>query len=200
MFFLQLVHLQLLLLLELLLPALLRAERRGLDSRTLAVLAVLCALAVAGRAAFFMLPQFKPVAAVTVVAGAAFGGRAGFLVGAASMLISNFLYVQGPWPPWQMAAMGLVGLGAGLVGRVTRRRWALCLYGFAGVILLYGGIMNPASMLMFQPDLSWEMVLSSWALGFPLDLVHGAATAFFLWCAGPPLLEKLDRLRVKYGI
>ena len=99
-----------------------------------------------------------------------------------------------------MAAMGLVGLGAGLVGRVTRRRWALCLYGFAGVILLYGGIMNPASMLMFQPDLSWEMVLSSWALGFPLDLVHGAATAFFLWCAGPPLLEKLDRLRVKYGI
>ena len=137
---------------------------------------------------------------MAVVAGAAFGGRAGFLVGAVSMLISNFLYVQGPWTPWQMAAMGLVGLGAGLVGRVTRRRWALCLYGFAGVILLYGGIMNPASMLMFQPDLSWEMVLSSWALGFPLDLVHGAATAFFLWCAGPPLLGKLDRLRVKYGI
>ena len=190
----------LLILLELLVPAFLRVERQGLEGRALAVLAVLCALAVAGRAAFFMLPQFKPVAAVTVVAGAAFGGRAGFLVGAASMLISNFLYVQGPWTPWQMAAMGLVGLGAGLVGRVTRRRWALCLYGFAGVILLYGGIMNPASMLMFQPDLSWEMVLSSWALGFPLDLVHGAATAFFLWCAGPPLLGKLDRLRVKYGI
>ena len=191
----------LLVLLELLLPALLRAERRGLDSRTMAVLAVLCALAVAGRAAFFMLPQFKPVAAVAVAAGAAFGGQAGFLVGAASMLISNFLYVQGPWTPWQMAAMGLVGLGAGLLGRLGRRsRPALCLYGFFAVVVLYGGIMDPASVLLAQPDPTWELVLAAWALGLPLNVVHGAATAFFLWAAGPALLEKLDRLRTKYGI
>ena len=159
------------------------------------------ALAVAGRAAFFMLPQFKPVAAVAVAAGAAFGGQAGFLVGAASMLISNFLYVQGPWTPWQMAAMGLVGLGAGLLGRLGRRsRPALCLYGFFAVVVLYGGIMDPASVLLAQPDPTWELVLAAWALGLPLNVVHGAATAFFLWAAGPALLEKLDRLRTKYGI
>lgn len=191
----------LLLLLEAIAPMLLYFEGRKPQSRELVVLAVLTALAAAGRAAFFMLPQFKPVAAVVILSGVAFGGQAGFLVGAASMLVSNFFYVQGAWTPWQMAAMGLVGLGAGWLGRwVGRNRLSLCAYGFFSVVLLYGGILNPASVLMYQPQPTWEMLAASWALGFPLDLVHSAATGFFLWSAGPALLNKLDRVRVKYGL
>ena len=148
-----------------------------------------------------MLPQFKPTAAVAIIAGVAFGGQAGFLVGALSMLLSNFFYVQGAWTPWQMAAMGLVGLIAGWLGRwVGRGRLTLALYGFFSVILLYGGLLNPASVLMFQPRPTWEMIAAAWALGFPMDLVHGAAIAFFLWAGGPPLLDQLDRLRTKYGL
>ena len=184
----------LLVLLEVLLPTLLRFEGSRPGARTLVVLAVLTALAAGGRAAFFMLPQFKPMAAVAILAGAAFGGQAGFLVGAASMLVSNFFFVQGAWTPWQMAAMGLVGLLAGwLAPWAGRNRLSLCLYGFFSVVLLYGGILNPASVLMFQPNPTWEMIVSSWVLGFPLDLVHGAATAFFLWAGGPALLEKLEQ-------
>ena len=191
----------LLVLLEVLLPTLLRFEGSRPGARTLVVLAVLTALAAGGRAAFFMLPQFKPMAAVAILAGAAFGGQAGFLVGAASMLVSNFFFVQGAWTPWQMAAMGLVGLLAGwLAPWVGRNRPSLCLYGFFSVVLLYGGILNPASVLMFQPNPTWEMIVSSWVLGFPLDLVHGAATAFFLWAGGPALLEKLERVKIKYGL
>ena len=191
----------LLLLLEALAPMFLTFEARKPRSRELVVLALLTALAAGGRATFFMLPQFKPVAAVAVLTGVAFGGQAGFLVGAASMLVSNFFYVQGAWTPWQMAAMGLVGLLAGWLSPLLgRSRPALCLYGFLAPILLYGGILNPASVLMYQPHPTWEMICSSWALGFPLDLVHGAATVFFLWAAGPALLEKLDRVKVKYGL
>ena len=105
--------LSLLLLFEALAPMALSFEASGPGPRRLVVLAVLTALAAAGRAAFFMLPQFKPMAAVAILAGAAFGGQAGFLVGAASMLVSNFFFVQGVWTPWQMAAMGLLGLLAG---------------------------------------------------------------------------------------
>ena len=36
--------------------------------------------------------------------------------------------------------------------------------------------------------------------GLPMDLVHGAATALFLWFAAEPMLEKLDRIKVKYGL
>ena len=191
----------LLLLLEALAPMFLAFEARKPRSRELVVLALLTALAAGGRAAFFMLPQFKPVAAVVILSGVAFGGQAGFLVGAASMLVSNFFYVQGAWTPWQMAAMGLIGLLAGwLAPLLGRSRPALCLYGFLAPLLLYGGILNPASVLMYQPSPTWEMILSSWVLGFPLDLVHGTATVFFLWAAGPTLLEKLDRVKLKYGL
>lgn len=47
------------------------------QARELVIIAVLCAIGVAGRAAFFMLPQFKPVMALTIIAGVAFGGRPG---------------------------------------------------------------------------------------------------------------------------
>ncbi|MGE4276336.1 MAG: ATP-binding cassette domain-containing protein [Lawsonibacter sp.] len=191
----------LLLLLEILIPMLLRFEGTKPQSRELVVLASLTALAAAGRAAFFMLPQFKPVAAVAILSGVVFGGQAGFMVGASSMLVSNFFYVQGAWTPWQMAAMGLIGGLAGWLGRwLGRGRLRLCLYGFLSVILLYGGILNPASVLMYQPYPTWEMLATSWLMGFPLDLVHGAATAFFLWTAGPAFLEKLNRIKLKYGL
>ncbi len=191
----------LLLLLEGFIPMLLRFERGKPRSRELVLLAGLTALAVAGRAAFFMLPQFKPVAAVAILSGAVFGGQAGFLVGASSMLVSNFFYSQGAWTPWQMAAMGLVGGLAGLLGRrAVPGQPGLCLYGFFSVIVLYGGILNPASVLMFQPHPTWEMIAASWALGFPLDLVHAAATVFFLWIAGPAFLEKLTRIKAKYEL
>ena len=81
------------------------------------------ALNVAGRAAFFMLPEFKPVVAMTILAGVAFGGETGFLVGAMTMLVSNMLFSQGPWTPWQMFAMGIIGWLAGVLYRkgVLRR-------------------------------------------------------------------------------
>lgn len=191
----------LLLILQALLPMFFRFEGTKPQSRELVLLAGLIALAAAGRAAFFMLPQFKPVAAVVILSGVVFGGQAGFLVGASSMLVSNFFYVQGAWTPWQMAAMGLVGFLAGRLSRwVSRGRLWLCLYGFCSVILVYGGILNPASVLLYQPYPTGEMILASWLLGFPLDLVHGAATTLFLWVAGPLFLEKLNRIRIKYGL
>ena len=62
-----------------------------------------------------MLPQFKPVLALTIIAGVAFGGEVGFLVGAMTMLTSNMIFGQGPWTPWQMFAMGIIGFLAGVL-------------------------------------------------------------------------------------
>ena len=55
----------LLMVLEAMLPFFLTFEGRKPRARELVVTAVLCALGVAGRAAFFMLPQCKPVLALT---------------------------------------------------------------------------------------------------------------------------------------
>ncbi|WP_270575819.1 ATP-binding cassette domain-containing protein, partial [Flavonifractor plautii] len=122
----------LLVLLECMLPFFLIFEGRKPQARELVIIAVLCAIGIAGRAALFMLPQFKPVMAVTIIAGVAFGGETGFLVGAMTMLASNVLFGQGPLTPWQMFSMGIIGFLAGILfrkGLLRRNRGALCVFG-----------------------------------------------------------------------
>lgn len=79
--------------------------------------AVLAALASAGRILFAPIPDFKPVSAICIMAGAVFGRRCGFMVGALAALCSNFFFGQGPWTPWQMYAWGMIGYFAGILGQ-----------------------------------------------------------------------------------
>ena len=88
-----------LVLIECTVPFFLVFESRKPKARELVTIAVLCAIAIAGRSAFFMLPQFKPVLALVIISGVAFGGETGFLVGAVTMMVSNVLFSQGPWMP-----------------------------------------------------------------------------------------------------
>ncbi|MFR4802060.1 MAG: hypothetical protein ACLT98_01130 [Eggerthellaceae bacterium] len=69
---------------------------------------VLAALAAAGRILFAPFPSFKPVSAIAIIAGAAFGRRSGFMVGARGAGL-EFLLQAGPWTPWQMYGWGLIG-------------------------------------------------------------------------------------------
>ena len=185
------------------LPFFLIFEGRKPQARELVLIAVLVALNVAGRAAFFMLPEFKPVVAMTILAGVAFGGEEGFLVGAMTMLVSNMLFSQGPWTPWQMFAMGIIGWLAGVLyrkGVLRRSRLSLCIYGVIASTVLYGGIMNPASALMWSSTINWKIILSYYLTGIPIDLVRALATFLFLWLTAEPLLQKLDRIKTKYGL
>ena len=193
----------LLVLLACMLPFFMVFEGRRPQARELVIIAVLCALGVAGRAAFFMLPQFKPVLALTIISGVAFGGETGFLVGAMTMLASNFLFSQGPWTPFQMFAAGIIGFLAGVLfrkGWLRRSRAALCVYGALAAILIYGGLMNPTSALIYGRELNWQVLVSYYLTGFPMDCVHAAATVLFLWVLAEPMLEKLDRIKTKYGL
>ena len=185
------------------LPFALVFEGRKPQARELVIISVLCALGVAGRAAFFMLPEFKPVVALVIISGAAFGGESGFLVGAMTMLASNVLFGQGPWTPWQMFAMGIIGFLAGTAfrsGRLRPSRTSLCVFGALASVVVYGGIMNLASALMWTRAVNWKLLLTYYATGLPWDLVRAAATVFFLWFAAEPMLEKLDRVKTKYGL
>ncbi len=193
----------LLILLECMVPFFLVFEKRRPQARELVLIAVLCAIGVAGRAAFFMLPECKPVTALVVVVGAALGGETGFLVGSMTMLLSNMLLSQGPWTPWQMFAMGLIGFLAGLIfrkGALGRSRWAMAVFGAVAALVLYGGIMNFQSALTWSYDLNFGIVLSYVAAGLPMDLVHAASTFVFLVLGGEAVLEKLERIKLKYGL
>lgn len=76
----------------------------------------------------------------------------------------------------------------------------MCLFGFVATFVIYGGIMNPASVIMWQSNININMVLSSYVMGMPFDFIHAVSTVFFLFLAAEPMLEKLERIKIKYGL
>ena len=193
----------LLIILETMIPFCMVFESRKPKARELIVISVLCAIAVAGRSAFFMLPQFKPVVALVIIAGVCFGGETGFLVGAVTGFISNFFFGQGPWTPWQMFAFGIIGFIAGILfkkGVLRKTKASLCIFGFLATFVIYGGIVNPASVIMWQTKITWNMIKSAYIMGLPFDLIHALSTAFFLWFISGPMIDKLERIKIKYGL
>ena len=193
----------LLIILETMIPFCMVFESRKPKARELIIISVLCAIAVAARSAFFMLPQFKPVVALVIIAGVCFGGETGFLVGSTTGFVSNFFFGQGPWTPWQMFAFGIIGFIAGILfkkGFLRKTKASLCVFGFVATLVIYGGIMNPASVIMYQANPTKAMIVSAYIMGMPFDLIHALGTAFFLWFISEPMIDKLERIKVKYGL
>ena len=187
------------------LPFYLVFDRKKVKARELTPIALMAALCVVGRAAFSLipLPNFKPVSAIIIITALAFGPEAGYLTGALAAILSNFLFGQGPWTPWQMFSFGIIGFFAGILykkGILKARKADLCIYGFLSVVLIYGGIMNPASILMAYGHITKESLLAFYISGLPVDLVHAASTVVFLCIMSRPLLTKLERIKAKYGL
>lgn len=178
-------------------------ERRKPKAREIVILAVLIAVATVGRAAFFMIPNFKPVLAIVIIAGVSLGKESGFLVGAMTAFVSNFLFGQGPWTPWQMIAMAVVGYLAGLFfhkysARVSK--WMLVVFGFLAAFILYGLIVDLWTILYMNPEPNLQTAIVVYSAGAYFNLVHGIATVVFLLLLAKPMMEKLDRVKVKYGM
>ena len=196
------LFISLLILIECMLPFFLIFEGRKPQARELVVVAVLCAIAIAGRSAFAALPQVKPVIALVIISGVALGGETGFVVGAVTMLISNIYFGQGSWTPWQMFAAGIIGFAAGVLSRrgwLSKNRASLCIFGFTVTLLIYGLIMNFSSLVLTRTPINLQTVSAFIIQGLPMDLIHALSTLAILFFAAEPMLEKLDRIKIKYG-
>ena len=175
------------------LPFFISFERSAPTARELTLLAGLIALAVVSRAVFYLVPQVKPIAAVVGVSGVCLGAKRGYLVGAFSMFISNFIFGQGIWTPFQMVAMGFVGFLFGVIfERVKINRISLAVTGFLTVFVVYGFIVDLSSVLVLSADLSIKSVLTVYASGALFNLVFAFVTAVFLFA-----FCKLQRGNVK---
>ncbi|NLP30344.1 MAG: ECF transporter S component [Clostridiales bacterium] len=184
-------------------PFFLRFEGRRPQAREIILLAVMTAIAVAGRAAFFMLPQFKPVVAIIIITGVSFGKEAGFLVGALTALISNFYFGMGPFTPWQMFSLGIIGFLAGLLvekGIVKKNRLHLSIFGALSTLFIFGLIMDFSSILMWTSSITWELIVATYVAGSMFNVMHALATVFFIFIFSRPMIEKLERVKAKYGV
>ena len=135
---------------ELMIPFFMAFEGRKPQARELVVIAVMCALAIAGRVVI-PIPNFKATYAIIILAGIAFGPEAGFMVGAITAFGSNFFYGQGPFTPWQMFGYGAGGMLAGFCFQpkwLPRKNWVMAAFGFLGVLLWVGPLLDCSSIFL----------------------------------------------------
>lgn len=191
----------LLIILEALVPFIVVFEGKKPHARELVTIATLCAIAVAGRVVFAPIAQVKPMLAIVIISGVCLGAESGFLVGAVSTFVSNFFFGQGPWTTWQMIAFAVVGFFAGLIfNKIKKSKTALCVYGFLSSMLLYSGLVNFSSIILMKMPITWESVISIYSVGLPFDLMHAVSTVVFIWLIAKPMMEKIERVKMKYGM
>jgi len=191
----------------------------GLNSKSLAALGVLAALAAvlrtitlpAGANLYFFL---------VILGGYAFGFRLGFLLGALSFFLSAVVTSGfGPWLPFQMFAAAWMGMSAGMLRPLAMKfdlhgkpEVALVVAFGIGWGLLFGAITNLWSWPFFVagPDVSYEPGLGPaetlgryWnyylftSLGW--DLLRSVCNAVIIAVVGGPLLRALLRFRERFS-
>lgn len=175
-------------------------ERSRPPAQVVALVAVLAALAVAGRIALSPVPNVLPSTDIVLIAGYTLGGAPGFAVGALTALVSNFWLGQGPWTPWQMAGWGMCGIGgaalAAATGRSIGRVGLAVACGAAG--LAYGLLLDLSLMVTYGGEQSLDRFLALSARGLPFNLAHAAGNVAFALVAGPALTRMLIRYRERF--
>lgn len=195
-------------------------QTHRLSTRVLAVLAALVAIDATLRLVIVIgLLGFTPIFFLIIAGGFVMGPSFGFASGALTLLLSAVLTAGlGPWLPYQMLAAGWVGMGAGYLGRATRRSlspWALamlCMYG-AAAGFLYGLLLDlwewPLLVAAGTSPVSWVPGATVPALlrrfgGFYLttslayDSFRAAGNLLLTAVLGPAVIRALDRFRRRF--
>ncbi|MCR4716121.1 MAG: ECF transporter S component [Lachnospiraceae bacterium] len=185
-----------------------RLRIKHLRHREMTTIAVMTALAVLSRLCFYMLPEVKPMAAIVIVTAIAFGSMPAFLVGSLTMLISNFIYGQGPWTLWQMLGLGAVGFVAGIIFKgqdmaSQKDRLKVSIIGGIITFAIYGFFVDTGSVVFLNSafnSLAFKDISYVYLSGIVFNAIHGLGTIIFLYLMGNLILKKLLRVRLKYGI
>ncbi len=182
-------------------PFFVSLETKKLKVREIVTIASMVAIAVAGRAAFYSIPQVKPMCAIVIMSALVFGSQVGFVTGTLSVLISNFIFGQGIWTPFQMFGMGMCGLVCGLIFyKRNAKALHVAIIGALVCFFVYGIIVDSNSVLMMSSDFSLGSVLSIYASGVAFNAIHAASTFIFLLLIEPPFVKVLQRIKIKYDL
>lgn len=181
-------------------PFFLRFEHGRVPLPRMILLAVMTALSVLGRFAFAALAHFKPVSAMVIVCGMCMGAESGFLCGALTAVLSNMLFGQGPWTPFQMFAWGLIGFLSGVLRRVLEKNRALMLLWGALAGFLFSALMDLWTTVWIDGTFTLSRYLAAQLSAFPITLIYAGSNVIFLLVLALPIRKKLNRVLFKYGI
>ncbi|WP_414733278.1 ECF transporter S component [Acetobacterium carbinolicum] len=141
-----------------------------------------------------------------IVLGPVMGVLFAILIG---LLMHLFLNVSGTFMGWQLYGYGAIGLLIGILiqhKRLPVDRLTIGVFGFLTTFIIYGGIMNIAALVMSVGvsgsgmAMDWSSMKLLYISGVPYDAVHALGTAFFGAMLGPVMVEKLERVKIKFGL
>ena len=175
-------------------------ERKKEKARKIVVIAVMTTLSVVGRFVFAAIPGFKPITAIVVITAVWLGGESGFLVGSLSALISNFYFGQGPWTPFQMFTWGMMGLLAGILAAPLKKSKPFLLV--MGVLagFFYSALMDVWTVLWAGGEPSLSAYAAALLTALPHTALYSISNFIFLFFCAKPFGEKLERVKIKYGV
>ena len=162
-------------------------ERRDLGTRRMILVSVMTALSVLGRP-------------LTVLSAMYLGPEAGFLVGALSAVLSNFVMGQGPWTPFQMLAWGLIGMFAGILAKPLQRS-PLLLYAYGMLSgVAYSMLLDIWTTVWTYKAFTLHEYAAAISTAVPLTCLYAVSNLLFLIVLRKPIGDKLSRIRKKYGL
>ena len=134
----------------------------------------------------------------------AFGPQAGFMSGALSIIISNIIFGQGPWTPWQMFCYGLIGFIAGLLagGRILSEKHVIrtSIITFILVTVLSSAILDTSSLFLMISSINAGSIITVYTAGIFLNMMNALASSLCVFLLLKPFMAILNRLKIKYGM
>lgn len=176
-----------------------RFEKQQHNSREVVFIAIICALAVVGRIIFAALPAVKPELFILIMGAIVSGPETGFLMGTIIALTSNMYFGQGVWTPWQMFALGIIGLISGMMLHRNTPTWLLVVWGFVSAFVM-GWIMDIYYILGFVDPITVKSIFTALAASFYFDVVHAIFTAALLLLVGKRWIKIFSNYKQKYDL
>jgi energy-coupling factor transport system substrate-specific component len=180
-----------------------------MDSKAIAMLGILAAVAAALRPLGAGAIGIEPMWFVIILGARVMGRGFGFLLGAISLFASALITGGvGPWLPFQMMAAAWIGLGAASLPRMSGRRELLALAAYGMVASLFFGLIMD---LQFWPWTLGTQTSLSYLPGAPVfdnverfltfhmvtamawDIPRALTTGALILLAGKPILGALRR-------
>ena len=109
---------------------------------------------------------------------------------------------------WRVYLFGIIGLLLAVIfqkGKLKTDNITMAVFTFVVTFVIYGGIMNFAAMCLSMTEpgslgIGVKALKALYVSGVGYDFYHALTAAICVFVIGTPMVNKLERIKIKYGI
>ena len=109
---------------------------------------------------------------------------------------------------WRVYLFGIIGLLLAVIfqkGKLKTDNITMAVFTFVVTFVIYGGIMNFAAMCLSMNEpgslgIGVKALKALYVSGVGYDFYHALTAAICVFVIGTPMVNKLERIKIKYGI